>query len=827
MKKMLIGLASLAGVLCVFADPILPGETAAATRQEIQAAIDAAAVANPVGTVTLGNGTFNIDAQLMVTGGVTLVGQGWENTIIKQTATNPTAETRCVVVKDGAKVEHVTLTGARVAGPNSTFGGGALVHDGTISWCCITNNSISTANSKYGGGVYIAKGSIDHSIIVDNIVSSQYGTCGGGGIGVYQPTGEILIDTCLIAGNAQSNGQGGAGFFASFLNNHYRLTVRNTTIIGNEASGTGGGVYVAEHYSANQYSFALVNSILADNTSGSEGADANIYLPSDERIVSGYVAQSSNNLFANGTAALGADSTSIAGSGTDWFADAAGGDYHLSANSLPVSAGIAYTGIGVDLDNVAFADPPAIGCYELSERASEPVFNPASGSSFYPTTSVTLSCETAGAALYYTTDGSTPTESSAPYTGSIAISETKTIKARAYKTGMRPSAIALATYICRPQPADFKKSVEITLSTNLAATAITTGIPALVKLSESTITGFDYSDFSLANGGDMMFVDDGSGAVLPHEVDTWNTSGESLVWVKLPSTEEDTKIVLYYGKGTLSTEAPADVWSDYVGVWHFEEATAASAANSHGTYANSTATTGIDGNVAQYAVTNETGRFGKCFRVNDSTGQQAGNYAYGGVWVNDSGSNSPIDGGQNFTISGWFKHGHFNYYWDHMFYKREKSDNTGSQVNAFAIECNIGTGSDPQIRPRGSSGVGDVLLKENQGLYDKWGYVTFVYDGVKCYLYENGELKGSSTIAYCKDNDSPLVFGNNCNVASGQIGDAAWNGWIDEVRYSSGSKSADWVAAEYAAMNVGETDIFTYGDAKSTKARSGVIIIVE
>ena len=213
--------------------------------------------------------------------------------------------------------------------------------------------------------------------------------------------------------------------------------------------------------------------------------------------------------------------------------------------------------------------------------------------------------------------------------------------------------------------------------------------------------------------------------------------------------------------------------------------------------------------------------------MNDSTGQQVGNYAYGGVWVNDSGSNSPIDGGQNFTISGWFKHGHFSYYWDHMFYKREKSDNTGSQVNAFAIECNIGTGSNPQIRPRGSSGGGDILLNENQGLYDKWGYVTFVYDGMKCYLYENGELKGSSTIAYCKDNNSPLVFGNNCNVASGQIGDAAWNGWIDEVRYSSGSKSAEWVSAEYAAMNVGGADIFTYGEAKGTKARSGVIIIVE
>ena len=86
----------------------------------------------------------------------------------------------------------------------------------------------------------------------------------------------------------------------------------------------------------------------------------------------------------------------------------------------------------------------------------------------------------------------------------------------------------------------------------------------------------------------------------------------------------------------------------------------------------------------------------------------------------------------------------------------------------------------------------------------------------------------------CVDNDAPLVFGNNCNVAFGTMGDAACNGWIDEVSFSKGSNSAEWVAAEYAAMNVAETDIFTYGNAQGPSSgddqgasSTGTVIVVQ
>ena len=798
MKAKQMVLAFLAAAAIAARGDITPsGDTSGASdTAAIQSAIDAAANG---GTVTLGSGMFYINTQLMVTNGVTLAGQGWDNTVIRQ----KTSGQRVATVAGGAKLVGVAVTGGKTAA-NWHHGAGVLVEDGTVSWCCVTNNT-STGRNIYGVGVSFKKGSIDHSIVAFNHIDSF--TSAGGGIGAYYDTskpseyGSILVDTCLVYGNSMvaKNGSGtapeGRGGGVGFSGTQFSdITIRNTTIAGNDANYEAGGLYF------NTANMKLVNCIVSGNTVGS----------AEDNVVGTPASASSNNL-------IGGDPA---------FVDAASGNYHLSSSSTAIGAGVAYDGIDVDLDNVAFLDPPSMGCYQSGgvAKVESPVFAPVSGTRFYPSTNVTITCGTENASIYYTLDGSDPSDSSTLYSGPIALEATTTVKARAYKAEMAPSAVVSATYMYKapaPKPDGFLKYVDITLSTNLAATAITTGVPALVKLSESTISGFDYDDFTFANGGDMMFCDE-SGTSIPHEVDTWDENGESLVWVKIPSTDSGTTITMYYGSNAV-TDDSTDVWTGYVGVWHFDAATADTAAHSCGMYANSTAIEGIDGHIAEHTVTNQAGRFGKGFRTNDSMGSKQGNYNYGGVWVNDSGANSPVDGGENFTISGWFKHDTFDYAWDHIFYKRSRSDNgtSGAYVNAFAVESNSGTGSNPQIWPRGSSANGARVLDENQGLQGTWAYLTFVYNGSTCTLYKNGVSTGWASIAACIDNDAPLVFGNNCNVAFGTMGDAAWNGWIDEARFSKGSKSAVWVAAEYAAMNAGATDIFNYGVAQDTGSEPG------
>lgn len=772
-----------------FAD-LVPEATPVATRNAIQNAIDAAAAMSPAGTVTLGAGVFEIDAQIMVTNGVALVGQGWNYTTIRQTANGQ----RVATLAGGARLQGVTATGGRLTA-GWEHGAGVFVADGTVTWCRVTGNK-ATGRNVHGGGIHIEKGTIDHCVIDSNQAGTY--TSGGGGIGTYSTYNKILIDACLVFGNTASVTDGGGGYGGAgiaFTMGNPDVTVRNTTITGNSNAGTDCGLRIRDATRVK-----LVNSIVAGNAA------------EDGENVSGTLASgSSNNI-------IDVDPR---------FVDAENGDYHLAETSPAVGAGVAYDGIGVDLDGIAFAATPSAGCYEFVALAATPEFDPAPNSTFFPTAEVTISCTTPGAAIHYTTDGTAPTESSTLYSAPIPISATTTVKARAFASGMRPSGIAAATYTRKrptPKPDDFRKFVDITLRNDLSATEITTGLPALVRLG-SGISGFQYSDFSLANGEDMMFVDS-NGAPLPHEIDTWDETGVSLVWVRLPSTAKDSKITLYYGNGAVSSEEPSDVWGDdYVGVWHFETATAAAVPNSFGTYANSTATPGLDGNVAQHSITNENGRFGKAFRVNDSTGRQAGNYNYGGVWVVDPGSDSPLDGGKNFTISGWFRHGDFNYYWDHMFYKRVASNNAGSPNNAFAVECNSQLAApSPMARGSGAGGTAATLSGNIQG---SWAWLTFVFEGNKCHVYENGAHKGDSGITACVDNDAPLVFGNNVNIAGGEAGDCAWNGWIDEVRYCAGSRSAEWVAAEYAAMNTSETDIFAYSSAQVVNQLKATVLCIK
>ena len=359
----------------------------------------------------------------------------------------------------------------------------------------------------------------------------------------------------------------------------------------------------------------------------------------------------------------------------------------------------------------------------------------------------------------------------------------------------------------------FRSKVSITVAKTVADTEA--GVPVPVRLAENNPGGFSYAD---CDPTQMRFGDE-KYAPIPFEVDTWNPQGESLVWVKVPLAEGTKINLVYNGTATVAND-PSAVWGDYTGVWHFETLDeSVKVTNAQGTYPNSTAAEGIDGNVSTYSVPGEPGRFGNCFRVNDSTGYKVGNYNKGGVWVNDAGTASPVDGGENFTISGWFKHGNFQYFWDHFFYKRAASGNGGTPNNAFAIEINSSSGNTANPYPRGSSGTGRAVTLSNN-LLDTWGYITFAYDGTTCHVYENGVLRGDVTITKCIDNDSPLVFGDNSTVTAGN-GDAAWNGWIDEVRFAKGTKSAEFIAAEYAAMT---TDGLLYYGAVETADPSAIVV---
>lgn len=87
-----------------------------------------------------------------------------------------------------------------------------------------------------------------------------------------------------------------------------------------------------------------------------------------------------------------------------------------------------------------------------------PTASPAPGD-FKDSVDVTLSCATGGADIYYTLDGNSPDQNSAKYSGSIHLTETTTIKARAYKNNVG-SDEATFVYTKVQEPV---RDVEVTL----------------------------------------------------------------------------------------------------------------------------------------------------------------------------------------------------------------------------------------------------------------------------------------------------------------------------------------------------------------------------
>ena len=132
--------------------------------------------------------------------------------------------------------------------------------------------------------------------------------------------------------------------------------------------------------------------------------------------------------------------------------------YYTIDGSVPTTSSTVYsTPIGVDSGSVtinALAQAPGMSASNVASAiytiqpgvTATPSFSPGTGT-YTSAQSVVISDSTPGAVIYYTTNGTTPTTSSAVYSSAITVSASSTLEAVAIGSGLTQSAVASAAYV--------------------------------------------------------------------------------------------------------------------------------------------------------------------------------------------------------------------------------------------------------------------------------------------------------------------------------------------------------------------------------------------
>ena len=285
--------------------------------------------------------------------------------------------------------------------------------------------------------------------------------------------------------------------------------------------------------------------------------------------------------------------------------------------------------------------------------------------------------------------------------------------------------------------------------------------PVLVRVSTNAVPGFLYSQMVDAEAGsDLCFVGmDGAG--LPFEIDTWNTNGESLVWVKLPSMEQGASFVMCWGSATSGkTVCAANPFAGYKGVWHMNETNAVDASGS-----------GNDGTAAG-AVALAAGAVG--------TGLS---YPNTSAYVS-CGQNLPnADLFSGFTVGGWANLA--NTSGNHALFGK----------NGFMSVRTSGT--KVQVTTPGIKDHPDINAGLSANTWFHWA-MTFVPGSSGLKFYVNGVCVNTQTASSLgNQGQSGEMWMARNQWGAGQ----GFQGLVDEYRLSAGIKSADWIAAAYASQS--------------------------
>ena len=220
---------------------------------------------------------------------------------------------------------------------------------------------------------------------------------------IYKPKGGLEVGTYTAKMTVKSADDNGKAISESF---NISLTVKDPTSAGFTLSKT---TYA---FPALQYGYTAVSSFAVTVTNTGSQATGDLKVTCDSSYFE----------------VAPADISSISENGTATFQvrPKLGLPVGSHSGTVTVTNGTESQSFHVSLEVTA------------AEKVKTPVITPSGGSFTEPQT-VTITCGTEDASIFYTTDGSDVDVKNTPYTGSFTVSETTTIKAKATKANMENS----------------------------------------------------------------------------------------------------------------------------------------------------------------------------------------------------------------------------------------------------------------------------------------------------------------------------------------------------------------------------------------------------
>ncbi len=328
--------------------------------------------------------------------------------------------------------------------------------------------------------------------------------------------------------------------------------------------------------------------------------------------------------------------------------------------------------------------------------------------------------------------------------------------------------------------------------------------PVLVRIAEydaatgKGIMGFAYADCA-ADGADLSFLASDGSTLLAHEIDTWNPSGESAVWVQLPTLDATTSFTMRWADADPPAPMSTNIWAaaGYRSVWHLniaDNATADSVSNYTGTVRNPGDYTGAGTGIVGGDYYNEE---------NVTSGHDVRTTAVAGF----SATTASVA-----TYSAWVRQiggTANNAYPDPENYPKIKWPSTWGNCGAIVNSQNGGNGQRAGIEwclEGKSDQLRKMVVRDNGGqdtkdlaidsIYDKeWHYMVLRYDGTGRQLFVDGAIQPNFTQDRTYANPTGTVRFGNRNDSNGAC---VWTGDLDEIRFRDACTDDDWIAAEYA-----------------------------